>query len=97
MKRALGPLTLGAALAALPASGQTPAEGPGRLMPDRGQQHVQQGTPIPYEDSPPTSGPHWPIVAKWGVYSEEVAAEVFVHNLEHGGVVILYRCPTPCP
>src|SRR5262245_4907547 len=97
MTRALALLTLIATLAAMPAFGQPPADGPGKKMPDRGQQHVQQGTAIPYEDSPPTSGPHWPVVAKWGVYPEEVPAEVFVHNLEHGGVVILYHCPTPCP
>jgi uncharacterized protein DUF3105 len=97
MTRALALLTLIAALAAVPAFGQTPADGPGRSTPDRGRQHVQQGTPIPYEDSPPTSGSHWPVVAQWGVYSEEVPAEVFVHNLEHGGVVILYNCSTPCP
>jgi hypothetical protein len=96
MKRALV-LMLAVAWAAAPASSQTPPDGPGRKMPDRGQQHLQQGIPIPYEDTPPTSGSHWPVVARWGVYPEEVPPEVYVHNLEHGGIVILYQCPTPCP
>jgi hypothetical protein len=73
------------------------AVGPGRKMPGRGQTHVQQGARIPYEEYPPTSGSHWPVWAKWGVYTEPIPEEVFVHNLEHGGIVLLYNCPTPCP
>jgi len=75
---------------------QEPA-GPGRKMPDRGDDHVPEGTRVTYREYPPTSGPHWPRWAKWGIYAEAVPEEAFVHNLEHGGVVILYRCPTPCP
>ena len=73
------------------------AVGPGRQMPDRGRTHVPQGTRITYEESPPASGSHWPVWAKWGVYTEPIPEEVFVHNLEHGGVVLLYNCPGPCP
>ena len=80
-------------LAAAPALSQ---DGPGRKMPDRGRQHIETGAAITYQEYPPTSGSHWPVVAKWGVYPEAVPEEVFVHNLEHGGVVLLYRCATPC-
>ncbi|HZS32170.1 MAG TPA: DUF3105 domain-containing protein [Methylomirabilota bacterium] len=73
------------------------ADGPGRLMPDRGAQHVAQGTHITYPEYPPTSGPHWPRPAEWGIYTTPVPEEQFVHNLEHGGIVILYRCPGGCP
>jgi len=69
----------------------------GRRMPDEGQQHVPEGTPVTYGHSPPTSGPHWPRWARWDVYAREVPPEIWVHNLEHGGIVILYRCDTPCP
>jgi hypothetical protein len=92
--RLLSVAALAAWLAAAPALAQ---EGPGRKMPDRGQTHVPQGTRIPYEEYPPTSGSHWPVWANWGAYSEPVPEEVFVHNLEHGGVVILYNCSRPCP
>ncbi len=84
------------ALAAGPAAAQEPS-GPGRKMPDRGRSHVQQGTRITYEEYPPTSGPHWPAWARWGVYTTPVPEEAFVHNLEHGGIVILYDCAGPCP
>jgi hypothetical protein len=69
----------------------------GRQMPDEGQQHISVGTPAKYGHYPPTSGPHWPRVASWGVHEEELPPEIWVHNLEHGGVVILYRCELPCP
>jgi hypothetical protein len=72
-------------------------DGPGRKLPDRGQEHVPQGTKITYQEYPPSSGKHWPVWAQWGIYKEAVPEEVFVHNLEHGGIVILYNCPTPCP
>ena len=72
-------------------------EGPGRRMPDRGGGHVPEGQSVPYPSYPPTSGPHWPRPAPWGVYDFEIAPEVYVHNLEHGGIVVLYHCPRPCP
>ncbi len=93
MTRLLLVAGLAIGLAAAPAPAQ---DGPGRKMPDRGRQHIETGTAIPYQEYPPTSGSHWPVVAKWGVYPEPVPEEVFVHNLEHGGVVLLYKCATPC-
>jgi hypothetical protein len=36
-------------------------------------------------------------VAKWGVHKTPILRELQVHNLEDGGVVIQYRCDTPCP
>ena len=86
---------LAVGLAAAPALSQ---DGPGRKMPDRGQGHVDVGKAIQYAEYPPTSGQHWPVVAKWGVvYPEALPDEVYVHNLEHGGIVLLYKCATPCP
>jgi hypothetical protein len=31
------------------------------------------------------------------VYNQPVQPESYVHNLEHGGIVILYNCPEGCP
>jgi hypothetical protein len=44
----------------------------------------------PYNSVPPTSGPHRPDWADYGYYEEAVDAELLVHNLEHGDIVIYY-------
>ena len=40
---------------------------------------------------PPTSGPHLPYIAPWGVHTRPIPKELQVHNLEDGGVVVNYR------
>ena len=45
----------------------------------------------------PERGSVWDAPADWGVYHEAVPEERWVHNLEHGGIVILYNCPQDCP
>jgi|GEM_PF-975098 len=57
---------------------------------------MHTNTPVTYPDPPPTSGPHNPCWGRWGVHDEPLAAERWVHNLEHGGVVFLYNCPEGC-
>lgn len=56
-----------------------------------GAQHVLDGTKVEYKTEPPTSGSHYTVPAAWGVYDRELADEVLVHNLEHGGVNIFYH------
>ncbi len=51
---------------------------------------------VVYDDPPPTGGNHNACWAAWGVHTEEVPDENWVHNLEHGGVVFLYDCPDGC-
>lgn len=51
---------------------------------------------IAYPDVPPAGGNHNGCWARWGAYDSELADERWVHNLEHGGVVFLYRCPEGC-
>lgn len=72
---------------------------PGVAMPDQGNQHVQTaGEPhVPYNSKPPTSGPHLPYLAPWGVHTEPIQNELQVHNLEDGGVLVQYNCPGGCP
>ncbi|MBD2451589.1 DUF3105 domain-containing protein [Nostoc sp. FACHB-152] len=64
---------------------------PGIRFPDLGQQHVEIGTSVTYNSNPPTSGPHYPYPAPWGIYIYPPADEFLVHNLEHGGVIISYN------
>ena len=63
---------------------------------DEGRLHVPVGTATEYENVPPASGPHYPITAPYGVYEEPVEEGLWVHNLEHGAIAVLYRCQTDC-
>ena len=75
------------------------ADLPGVFMPDQGNVHIQSaGEPhVAYNSTPPTSGPHLPYLAPWGVHTEPIVRELQVHNLEDGGVNVQYNCPTACP
>ncbi|MFN0074377.1 MAG: DUF3105 domain-containing protein [Chloroflexota bacterium] len=60
--------------------------------------HVQTGSEIQYRSWPPSGGPHYPEThPAYGVVIEPVLPGYWVHNLEHGAVVLAYHCPTGCP
>jgi hypothetical protein len=61
--------------------------------------HLPQGTPIAYSTNPPCGGDHYPIWASWGAHAVSLPDGNWVHNLEHGGVALLYRCASraACP
>jgi hypothetical protein len=63
-------------------------------LPVTSAQHVSGA--VDYPDIPPVGGPHSQCWADWGVHETEVRTERWVHNLEHGGVVLLYRCDDGC-
>lgn len=71
----------------------------GQAIPPQGNVHLQSpGSPHPaYNSMPPTSGPHVPWLARWGMHRIPIPWQVQVHNLEDGGVIIHYRCDGPCP
>ena len=48
-----------------------------------------------WNTDPPTSGPHYGIPAIFGIYEEELEIARVVHNLEHGGIYILYGKDVP--
>ena len=71
----------------------------GTAVPDEGAAtHITPGTSWNYKFYPPTSGPHWLVPgsapATWQDTGETLAEGQFVHNLEHGGIAILYNCPS---
>ncbi len=78
---------------------QSVAALPGVQMPDQGNAHLQLETDahVAYNSDPPTSGPHMPYVAPWGIHTEPISKELQVHNLEDGGVAVQYNCPSGCP
>ena len=59
---------------------------------DEGREHVAIGTPVTYQHNPPASGTHFPQAQPYGVYDAPVLEGFWVHNLEHGGVVLLFAC-----
>ena len=90
------------------ASSPAPSEavpGPGRPVPvlPAGTGEVGSALPGPapprvaYPSHPPTSGPHLPYAAEWGVHEVPVPLPLQVHNLLDGGVALQWSCPRPCP
>lgn len=64
----------------------------GQEFPNQGQEHIASGAKhAPYNSVPATSGWHYVQPQPWGTFVYEIAPEVLVHNLEHGGVVIQYN------
>jgi uncharacterized protein DUF3105 len=48
-----------------------------------------------WNTDPPTSGPHYAVAAIFGIYEDEIEMARLVHNLEHGGIYILYGKDVP--
>ena len=73
-------------------------DGPGDRQEDLGREHIpEEGSHAPYNSSPPTSGWHYDRWASWGIKSEPLPPELFIHNMEHGGIILHYNCPDGCP
>lgn len=70
---------------------------PGMAMPDLGNEHILFPSTATYNSAPPTSGPHYEQLARWGIHAEPVPNELQVHNLEDGGVMVQYNCVEVCP
>ncbi len=81
--------------------GVRPAQpvGAEQILPTQGNVHIPDGSrsPLAYNSTPPTSGPHYPGIAPWGSYTQPFAYEQLIHNMEDGGVVIYYQCEDDCP
>jgi hypothetical protein len=58
--------------------------------------HVDIGMEIEWMHEPPHSGPHYPTWSSAGEKDEPVERGFWVHNLEHGWIVLLYNCPDGC-
>lgn len=63
------------------------------------QDHVAEGTPVTYPQTPPDSGKHYPGPAPFTKHFYSVADRPLVgnlvHNLEHGYTVAWYRADAP--
>jgi len=54
--------------------------------------HVPVGSVIEWPSNPPQSGTHYPVWAAFQEFSTAVPRGYYVHDLEHGAVVLLHRC-----
>ena len=75
----------------------------GQAIAEMPHTHVAPPTQITYNHNPPTSGCHYslgtgtaPISAGIHPPSPNIPPEYWVHNLEHGYIVITYNCPSGC-
>lgn len=77
------------------AYGQWTTGSPGEFVPSMGNRHISESTmgSITYNSDPPSSGPHLPSIARWGIHENPVPKELQLHNLEDGGVMVQYNCP----
>ena len=75
---------------------QPPA--PGLAFADQGNLHLAtiDEPHVVYNSRPPSSGPHLGDLATWGESDVQIPPELYVHNLEDGGVVLTYSCGGTC-
>ncbi len=72
---------------------QVSAQQIGERVPNEGFEHVLIGTATAYRAHPPASGTHYPVPAQAGVYPEGLAPGFWIHSLEHGYIVLLFKTP----
>ena len=58
--------------------------------------HIAECFPVLYSSNPPTSGPHYPYWAAFKTYTTPIPRGFTVHDLEHGAIVISYKCAGAC-
>ena len=96
----VAPSAAPAASGASPAPAVTPPP-PGYVQTDMGHLHEDPGNTVTYRHCPPASGKHYnssgqgPI--RGGLYgpADNAVPPGWVHNLEHGAIVLLYSCKAP--
>ncbi|RLM39944.1 DUF3105 domain-containing protein [Haloarcula sp. Atlit-120R] len=59
-------------------------------FPDRGANHVEEGSAIDYQRVPPLSGTHYASTVGAGFYEATPLLGSLVHTLEHGAVIVYY-------
>jgi hypothetical protein len=57
--------------------------------------HKEVGTPIEWNSNPPSSGDHFGQWATFKEYTSVVPRGFLVHSMEHGAVLLLYKCDAP--
>jgi hypothetical protein len=71
------------------------AAGAAYTVTDEGRNHVTRPEVVTYKHQPPSSGNHYNdslAPRPWGANQTAIQPEEYVHNLEHGGIVLVYKC-----
>ena len=71
------------------------AVGTVQTITDEGRNHVVRPARVTYQHQPPSSGNHYSdsgAPRAWGNVQTALLPEEYVHNLEHGGIVLVYQC-----
>lgn len=58
--------------------------------------HVPPGSALTFTSNPPAGGDHYPEWLRWAGAYDQAARGNYLHNAEHGGVVILESCTSGC-
>jgi hypothetical protein len=69
-----------------------PCEAVTQQHPIEGFNHVTPCSYVDYKTKPPSSGDHYPIWTEYMTYDQPVPEGYWVHNLEHGAIVLSYNC-----
>jgi hypothetical protein len=96
----LGSLLLVAACSDEPGPSSQPVgscDGVLATVAEAGGRHVPIDTDITWSSNPPASGPHYQNWARWDREYASLDRRYWLHNVEHGGLALLYNCPDGCP
>jgi hypothetical protein len=75
----------------------------GQQQKDMGNSHIQPGSVQRYTYCPPASGNHYgtsprgPITARYYPPDDGTEPQGWIHNMEHGALIVLYNCSGGCP
>lgn len=70
----------------------SPGDDLGQSQRNEGTGHLPDGTALTFANRPPSSGRHYASRAPYGLSTTPLDPGHWVHVLEHGGVVVLYKC-----
>ena len=73
-------------------SGPAPCNAVEEQHPIEGFAHAAVCSHLSYATRPPSSGNHYPVWAAYRSYANPIPEGYWVHDLEHGAVVISYHC-----
>ena len=72
-------------------------DGEETIVPGEPGIHVAPGTAITWSTNPPATGEHYFAWAQFDRTYTALERGFWLHDAEHGAIVLLYNCPSGCP